>query len=42
MKTNTSFSPKVISLLLIIVFEMIGNQATAQLPFNGRGEGCRA
>lgn len=34
MKTHTSFSPKVISLLLIIVFDMIGNQATAQLPFN--------
>lgn len=42
MKTYTSFSPKVISLLLIIVFDMIGNQATAQLPFDGRGEGCRA
>jgi hypothetical protein len=42
MKTHTTFSPKVISLLLIIVFDMIGNQATAQLPFDGRGSDCRA
>ena len=42
MKTHTSFSPKVMSLLLFIVFDMIGNHATAQLPFDGRGEGCRA